>query len=75
VSLVLVSSLREGARPWLWCYWILVVWFLLARTKTLRWRFLALAFSAACVLAPLIGLSRLSDAERSEWIAWLRGEV
>ena len=62
VSLVLVPSLREGARPWLWCYWILIVWFLLARTKTLRWRLLALTFSAACVLAPLIGLVEVALA-------------
>ena len=59
LGLVLVPSLRQGLRPWLWCWWILVVWFLLARTKTLTWRSLALTFSGACLLAPLIGVVEL----------------
>jgi RsiW-degrading membrane proteinase PrsW (M82 family) len=62
VALLLVPSLRQGMRPWLWCYWILLVWFLLGRTKTLSWRFLALTFSGASLLAPLIGLAEVAVA-------------
>lgn len=61
-ALVLVPSARAGARPWLWCYWILIVWFLLARTKTLSWGLVALTFTGACLLAPLIGLADVAVA-------------
>lgn len=57
VALILVPSLRVGIRPALWSYAILIQLFLLARTKTLSWRFATGAFVAACVAAPLIGLA------------------
>lgn len=34
-----------------WCYLMLIGWFLVARTKTLSWRAVALTLSAACIWA------------------------
>ena len=55
-GLVVVDSARPGLRPWLWAYYGIVQLFLVARTKTVSWRFVALVFSVGIVTAPLIGL-------------------
>jgi RsiW-degrading membrane proteinase PrsW (M82 family) len=62
VALVAVPSLRPGARVWLWCWSILVLWFALARTKTLTWRFVNLVGLSGAALAPMIGLACVAMA-------------
>jgi A nuclease of the HNH/ENDO VII superfamily with conserved WHH len=57
VAVVAVPSLRPGARVWLWCWGILALWFVLARTKTVTWRFVGLVGLAGAALAPLVGLA------------------
>src|SRR4051812_38758716 len=51
LALILVPSLHHAIRVAAWCYVMLVMWFLAARTKTLSWRAVALTLSAACVWA------------------------
>jgi RsiW-degrading membrane proteinase PrsW (M82 family) len=48
-----VDGLREAAPVWLWGYALLVVVFLLCRTKTVTWRFTTLVFTVGCLLAPV----------------------
>jgi hypothetical protein len=50
-TLIFVPSLREAMRVAAWCYPMLIGWFLIARTKTLSWRAVALTMSAACIWA------------------------
>jgi len=57
-----VPSLRPGARVWLWCWFVLALWFILARTKTLTWRFVTLTGLAGAMLAPLVGLACVAVA-------------
>ena len=45
---------RPGLRAWLGCYWLLVLWYLLARTKVLSWRAYALLFAVAVPWAGVI---------------------
>ena len=45
---------RPGLRAWLGCYWLLILWFLLARTKTLSWRAYALLFAVAVPWAGVV---------------------
>jgi hypothetical protein len=51
-----VPEARPGLRAWLGCYWLLVVWFLLARTKALSWRAYALLFAVAVPWAVVIAV-------------------
>jgi len=51
---VAVPETRPGLRAWLGCYWLLILWFLLARTKTLAWRTYALLFAVAVPWAGVI---------------------
>jgi hypothetical protein len=51
---VAVPETRPGLRAWLGCYWLLVLWFLLARTKTVSWRAYALLFVVAVPWAGVI---------------------
>jgi hypothetical protein len=53
---VAVPEVRPGLRAWLGCYWLLILWFLLARTKTLSWRTYALLFAAAVPWAGVIAV-------------------
>jgi hypothetical protein len=51
VSLLGSSTLRAGARSYIACWLVLVAWFLLARTKTLRWSWTARLFVGGIVVA------------------------
>jgi hypothetical protein len=55
VAIVAVPSLGPGVRVWMWCWGILALWFALARTKTVTWRFVGLVGLAGAALAPLVG--------------------
>jgi hypothetical protein len=57
LAVAVVPALRPGARVWLWCWGILALWFVLARTKTVTWRFVSLVGFAGCLVAPLVGLA------------------
>ena len=58
--------LRAGARSYLACWLVLIAWFLLARTKTLRWSWAARLFVAGVGVALLTALV-------SELLAWWVG--
>jgi RsiW-degrading membrane proteinase PrsW (M82 family) len=60
VAVVATPSLGPGVRVWLWCWGILALWFVLARTKTVTWRFVGLVGLvglAGAALAPLVGVA------------------
>jgi RsiW-degrading membrane proteinase PrsW (M82 family) len=54
------SALRAGVRSYLACWLVLVAWFLLARTKTLRWSWVARLFVAGIPVA--VATSLVSSA-------------
>jgi len=56
VMLVAIPAVRQGVRVWLPIYWLLILWFLLARTKTVSWRLVAAVFAAGVTWSLLIGL-------------------
>jgi len=45
VMYVAVPTVQQGVRVWLPIYWLLILWFLLARTKTVSWRLVATVFA------------------------------
>lgn len=55
VTWVRVDGWGDAVRPWFWGYVGLALLFVAARTKTVSWRFVAIAFGAGCVLALPIG--------------------
>src|SRR5262245_59242964 len=63
LALSFVPAWRTATAPWLWSYYALLLVFLAARTKTVSWRFVAAAFSAGALLAPVIGLLEVAFAE------------
>ncbi|MGF1660856.1 MAG: hypothetical protein ACFCVG_00040 [Kineosporiaceae bacterium] len=60
VALVVVPNLRAGARVYLWSLLLVVVWFALARTKTLTWGTVAGIFAVSVLWA--VAIARISDA-------------
>jgi RsiW-degrading membrane proteinase PrsW (M82 family) len=62
LALSFVPAWRTASVPWLWGYYALLLVFLAARTKTVSWRFVAGAFSAGALLAPVIGALEIALA-------------
>jgi hypothetical protein len=58
-SLLGSSVLRAGSRSFLACWLVLIAWFLLARTKTLRWSWVVRLFVAG--LAVAVATALVSD--------------
>lgn len=56
VMVVAVPAVRQSVRVWLPIYSLLVVWFLLARTKTVSWRLVAMVFALGTTWSLAIGL-------------------
>lgn len=63
VTYVAVPAVRQGVRVWLPIYWLLILWFLLARTRTVSWRLVATVFTVGVPWSLVIGLLslRLTD--------------
>ncbi|MGY4645722.1 toxin glutamine deamidase domain-containing protein [Cellulomonas sp. URHB0016] len=61
--LVLVPSTRESARAYAWSFAMLVVWFLLVRTKTVSWAGTARWFSLCVAWSAVIGWFTLRVAD------------
>ncbi len=79
ITAVLVPSSRPGMAVYFWMQYVLVQFWLLARTKTITWRGFGWAFALGAFAAPLIGVLdnlvsqafgwQTSDAEALVWVA------
>lgn len=56
VMYVAVPAVRQGVEVWLPIYWLLILWFLLARTKTVSWRLVTTVFALGTAWAFAIAL-------------------
>ena len=65
VLVVVRPELRESLRVAVQLYWLLVVWFLLTRTRTVPWRLVAGLFSVAVVWSIAAGLMLHELAKRA----------
>lgn len=57
VLLVVRPEVRESLRVFVAVYWLLLVWFFLARTRTVSWRAVAGMFAVGVVWAGVVGLA------------------
>jgi hypothetical protein len=55
VMVVVRPELRESLRVFGHVYWLLLVWFLLTRTRTVSWRLVAALFSAGVLWSAVVG--------------------
>ncbi|UZN01640.1 restriction endonuclease fold toxin-2 domain-containing protein [Cellulomonas sp. S1-8] len=53
---VFVPEVRFGLRAWLGCVWVVVAWYVLARTKSLTWTGYLRFFTACVVWSFVVGL-------------------
>lgn len=80
--LLLVPSTRPGFSAVAFSHYLLLQFWLLARSKTLTWRGYASAFAAGLVFAPLIGIADNLAADALGWpmpdpaaTVWISGPV